>query len=139
MTARETVEMFRDAARHIIDTYEYNEKMIQSLEHAVIDVTHEIEFSQYDVRRGFDAYKRLKEIVVERRRMKNENEVLRDAYDQIIADKTLMNRLNKSVGHARKCEEAQRTRKYYNKSTGTVLGDCVPMVSIQAIRGELND
>jgi len=134
MSPRERVEQFRDLAKGIVETYEYNQTMIADLESAVSDITHEIEFSKYDVRRGFDAYRRMHEITTDRRKKKYENEVLKDLYALIKSDPNYIDKLNRIVGDARKREEMQAGRKYYNRSTGTILGENPTLVSMKAMR-----
>lgn len=66
----------------VIKQYERNEEDIKRIEGELSDLLHEIELSpSKDMYKGYKLYKEIRELRVERRRCKDENELLKDTYE----------------------------------------------------------
>lgn len=65
----ETVNIIREVSR------ELNEQL-STLDKTIIDLQHEIEFGKFDVFRGYKKLKQLQDVLIERREVKNEWELI---------------------------------------------------------------
>ena len=65
----ETVNMIREVSR------ELNEQL-STLDKTIIDLQHEIEFGKFDVFKGYKKLKQLQDVLIERREVKNEWELI---------------------------------------------------------------
>ena len=86
--------------------------MINQLDLLTQDLLHQIEFKNYNVCDGYKLYKELQEVRLERRRLKDENQVIHSAYEFISKDKKLISQLGNIQGVMKKIEEGQQNRVY---------------------------
>ena len=61
-----------------VQRYQVLGQEISDVESKIIDVEHYIEFKQLNARNGYMAYKKLKELLCERRRLKNEQKIINE-------------------------------------------------------------
>ena len=113
--------------QNVIRDYEKGLERIDEIQDELQDIFHEIELSpnknMYD---GYLFYKRIKELRVERRRLKEETEIMKETYEyfkgqQGQAFKTRMQQLQGNAAKLRKTQES-RTYKPRQRSDLTIAG-----------------
>ena len=78
----ETIRNFVQSIREMLTKYECNLTRIQEIESEIIDLDHYIEVMDYkNVPNGYKLYRKQKDLRVERRKLKNENELLKPVYE----------------------------------------------------------
>ena len=78
----------------VVKNYEHNMEKIKCIEDELNDLNHEAEFSKpKDMFSGYKIYKQIRDLRIERRRMKEENELLKDMYDFFTGQHTQQCRL----------------------------------------------
>lgn len=104
--------------QNVINTYEYNEDNIKRIEGELQDIFHEIELTNSkDMFSGYKLYKEIRELRIERRKCKNENELLRDMYEYFKGDQAqhFKSKIQQIQGSSTKVAKAQENRTYTPK------------------------
>lgn len=104
--------------QNVINTYEYNEDNIRRIEGELQDILHEIELTNSkDMFSGYKLYKEIRELRIERRKCKNENELLRDMYEYFKGDQAqhFKNKIQQVQGSSTKIANMQENRTYTPK------------------------
>lgn len=101
--------------QNVIKSYERNEDDIRRIEEELNDINHEIELSSpKDLYKGWLMYKTIRELRIERRRCKNENELLKETYEYFKSQQgqAFKNKIQQLQGNATKVYEIQEHRTY---------------------------
>jgi hypothetical protein len=99
----------------VISNYERDLEDIKRIEGELNDIMHEIELtSSKDMYQGYLLYKQLRELRIERRRCKEEVELLKDTYEYFKSQQgqTFKNKIQQLQGGAAKLREVQERRTY---------------------------
>ena len=99
----------------VIRAYEQNVEDIKRIEGELNDIMHEIELtSSKDMYCGYLFYKQIRELRIERRRCKEENELLKDMYEYFKSQpaQAFKNKIQQLQGSAAKLREVQEHRTY---------------------------
>lgn len=105
------VSIFQD----VVKNYERNESDIKRIEDELNDISHEIELSNAkDMYKGWQMYKLIRDLRIERRRAKEENELLKDMYKFFTSQvgQEFKNKVQQIQGNAAKLREVQEHRTY---------------------------
>lgn len=105
------VSIFQD----VIKNYERNEESIKRIEGELNDLNHEIELTpSRNMYQGYLLYKQVRELRIERRRAKEENELLKDMYEFFKSQvgQEFKNKVQQIQGNAAKLREVQERRTY---------------------------
>lgn len=105
------VSIFQD----VLKNYERNEDSIKRIEEELNDLNHEAELSApKDMYQGYLLYKQVRELRIERRRAKEENELLKDMYDFFKSQvgQEFKNKVQQIQSNAAKLREVQERRTY---------------------------
>lgn len=101
--------------QNTIRDYEMGLERIEQIQDELQDVFHEIELSpnknMYD---GYLLYKRIKELRVERRQLKEETELMKDTYEYFKGQQgqAFKNKMQQLQGSAAKLRKTQESRTY---------------------------
>ena len=112
----------------VIQNYEKNEKTIKEIEAELNDISHEIELSPgKDLYGGWRLYDRIRQLRIQRRRCKEENELLKESYEYLTGVnaqnfKTKMQQLQSSAAKLRDVQE-KRTYKPRVRDDLTIVGE----------------
>lgn len=101
--------------QNVIQNYERDLDDIKRIEGELNDIMHEIELTNSkDMYHGYLLYKQIRELRIERRRCKEEVELLKDTYDYFNSQQgqTFKNKIKQLQGGAAKLREAQEHRTY---------------------------
>jgi hypothetical protein len=96
----------------IITRYENNIRLIDYCEKARIDLLHQLRDHKHDAVKLVKIARLLKQNEEERHAAKDENQVLKSAYDVCIADVATRNRMQKALGDSRKVMNMMQNRTY---------------------------
>lgn len=102
-------------ATDVIKNYERNEDSIKRIEGELNDINHEIELSApKDLYRGWLLYKNIRDLRIERRRYKEENELMKDMYEYFKGQQgqAFKTKIQQIQGNAAKLREIQERRTY---------------------------
>lgn len=105
------VQIFQD----VIKNYERNEERIKCIEGELNDLNHEIELTpSKNMYSGYLLYKSIRELRIERRCCKEENELLKDMYEFFKSQvgQEFKNKVQQIQGSAAKLREVQERRTY---------------------------
>ena len=105
------VSIFQD----VIKNYERNEESIKNIEEELNDLNHEAELSApKNMYQGYLLYKQVRELRIERRRAKEENELLKDMYEFFKSQvgQEFKNKVQQIQSNAAKLREVQERRTY---------------------------
>lgn len=101
--------------QNVIKDYERNLERIKEIEEELNDINHEIEFGNpKNMYLGYLLYKRIKELRIERRRCKEEVEIMKETYDFFIGQQaqSFKNKMQQLQGNAAKLRKTQENRTY---------------------------
>ena len=101
--------------QNVIQNYERDIDDIKRIEGELNDIMHEIELTNSkDMYHGYLLYKQIRELRIERRRCKEEVELLKDTYDYFNSQQgqTFKNKIQQLQGGAAKLREVQEHRTY---------------------------
>lgn len=101
--------------QNVIRDYEYDLERLKEIQDEIQDIEHEIEFSpSKNMYAGYLLYKRIKELRVERRRCKEETELMKETYEFFKSQQgqAFKNKMQQLQGNARKIRKAQESRTY---------------------------
>ena len=101
--------------QNVIKNYEQNEDSIKRIEEELNDLNHEAELSApKNMYQGYLLYKQVRELRIERRRAKEENELLKDMYIFFKSQvgQEFKNKVQQIQGNAAKLRGVQERRTY---------------------------
>ena len=101
--------------QNVIQNYERDLDDIKRIEGELNDIMHEIELTNSkDMYHGYLLYKQIRELRIERRRCKEEVELLKGTYDYFNSQQgqTFKNKIQQLQGGAAKLREVQEHRTY---------------------------
>ena len=99
----------------VVKDYERNMEEIRRIEEELNDLNHEIELScPKDMYKGYLLYKQIRDLRIERRRCKEENELLKDMYEYFKGQQgqAFKSKIQQIQGNAAKLREVQERRTY---------------------------
>ena len=99
----------------VIKNYERNEDRIRCIEEELNDLNHEIELTpSKNMYSGYLLYKSIRELRIERRRCKEENELMKDMYEYFKGQQgqAFKNKIQSIQSNAAKLREVQEHRTY---------------------------
>ena len=99
----------------VIKAYERDVERIDEIQGELQDIEHEIELSpNKNMYEGYILYKQIKDLRMERRRCKEEVEILKDMYEFFTSQvgKEFKNKIQRIQGDAAKLREVQERRVY---------------------------
>ena len=99
----------------VIKAYERDVERIDEIQGELQDIEHEIELSpNKNMYEGYVLYKQIKDLRMERRRCKEEVEILKDMYEFFTSQvgKEFKNKIQRIQGDAAKLREVQERRVY---------------------------
>lgn len=99
----------------VIKNYERNEERIKCIEGELNDLNHEIELTpSRNMYSGYLLYKAIRELRIERRRAKEENELMKDMYEYFKGQQgqSFKSKIQQIQGNAAKLREVQEHRTY---------------------------
>lgn len=99
----------------VVKDYERNVEDIKRIEDELNDLNHEIELScPKDMYKGYLLYKQIRDLRIERRRCKEENELLKDMYEYFKGQQgqAFKSKIQQIQGNAAKLREVQERRVY---------------------------
>jgi len=102
-------------ATDVVKKYESNVEIIKKTEDELNDVYHEIELGKpQDLYGGYKLYKQVKDLRMQRRQAKDENDLLKDMYDYIKSQpgQSFKSKIQSIQGSSAKVYEAQNRRTY---------------------------
>ena len=105
-------KIIRDTIENIIKTYEFNYEEVGNLDFMQQDLLHKIEARPLDVLSGYKIYKQFREVRLNRRKMKLENEMIKPLYDICKKNETIINEISCAIGQSRKVNEDILRKKY---------------------------
>ncbi|MEC5422089.1 hypothetical protein QGM71_01100 [Virgibacillus sp. C22-A2] len=108
----QTATFIRDAIRDIPKQFDYNGKAQSKLDKERQDIMHYMEFCNLNASDGCKAYKDFQRVSKERRKHKNENELLAEINNIFIKLKPHINELDQAIGSLRKVKTNQNNRTY---------------------------
>lgn len=103
-------------ATDVVKKYESNVEIIKKTEDELNDVYHEIELGKpQDLYGGYKLYKQVKDLRMQRRQAKDENDLLKDMYEYIKSQpgQSFKSKIQSIQGSSAKVYEAQ-SRRIYN-------------------------
>lgn len=101
--------------QNVIKDYERNLERIEEIQDELQDIFHEIELSpSKDMYNGYLLYRRIRELRIERRRCKEEVEVMKETYEFFKSQQGqgFKNKMQQLQGNARKVRNTQEARTY---------------------------
>lgn len=99
----------------VIKSYERNEERVKAIEGELNDLNHEIELTpSRNMYSGYLLYKSIRELRIERRQRKEENELMKDMYEYFKGQQgqSFKNKIQQIQGNAAKLREVQERRTY---------------------------
>ena len=99
----------------VMKNYERNLEDIKRIEEELNDLNHEAELSEpKNMYQGYLIYKSIRELRIERRRCKEENELLKDLYEYFKSQvgQEFKHKVQQIQGNAEKLREVQERRTY---------------------------
>lgn len=99
----------------VIKNYEHNNERIRCIEEELNDLNHEIELTpSRNMYSGYLLYKSIRELRIERRKAKEENELLKDMYEFFKSQvgQEFKNKIQQIQSNAAKLREVQERRVY---------------------------
>ena len=106
---------FIQIATDVVKKYESNVEIIKKTEDELNDVYHEIELGKaQDLYGGYKLYKQVKDLRMQRRQAKDENDLLKDMYEYIKSQpgQSFKSKIQSIQGSSVKVYEAQSRRTY---------------------------
>lgn len=108
----ETAVFIRDAIENVPKQLNANKEEIAQLENEIQDLLHILEFTKFNASEGYKLSKQLQTARQERRKLKNENELLSGLCKIFVKIKPQINNLNAVIGDIRNFKETQSKRTY---------------------------
>lgn len=102
-------------ATDVVKKYESNVEIIKKTEDELNDVYHEIELGKaQDLYGGYKLYKQVKDLRMQRRQAKDENDLLKDMYEYVKSQpgQSFKSKIQSIQGSSAKVYEAQNRRTY---------------------------
>ena len=102
-------------ATDVVKKYESNMEIIKKTEDELNDVYHEIELGKaQDLYGGYKLYKQVKDLRMQRRQAKDENDLLKDMYEYVKSQpgQSFKSKIQSIQGSSAKVYEAQNRRTY---------------------------
>ena len=105
--------------QNVIKDYERDLDVIKDIEDQLNDLSHEIELSKpKDMYSGYKLYRQIRELRIERRRAKEEVELLKEIYEYFTSQQgqAFKNKLQQIQSNAAKLRDKQERRTYTPRS-----------------------
>ncbi len=113
LNPEEQIRSFLSFARNAILRYEENQRMIETYQQQTQDILHKIELSEnMDGPGGFRMYKLLRNVRRERRKCKNECDLLKPVYDYLQAHPEMEGQMAQIQGKCRTLKAGIDGRQY---------------------------
>ena len=120
----QALKTFGKFLRDVETRYETNEERVATWQDATQDLLHEIEFApKMNAAKGYAAYAKLREIRIERRRAKTENELIEPMYDWLKGYPDMVNQIGKVQGDSRVTKEKINNRSYTQRTIHSNIED----------------
>lgn len=118
MDAIEAGETILRCINYIVNEYPANYDRIGELDCQLTDISHSIEFTPFDIQRGYKFAKQIQEVRNERRNLKDANELLKPLHDFLSAgtSQAFKNGLATAVLKAKQRERTLPLRIYTPRS-----------------------
>jgi hypothetical protein len=101
--------------QNVVKDYERDLERIEEIQDELQDIMHEIELSAgKDMYSGYLLYKRIRELRIERRRCKEQTELMKETYEYFKSQQgqAFKNKLQQLQGNAAKVRKTQESRTY---------------------------
>lgn len=101
--------------QNVVKDYERDLARIEEIQDELQDIMHEIELSAgKDMYSGYLLYKRIRELRIERRRCKEQTELMKETYEYFKSQQgqAFKNKLQQLQGNAAKLRKTQESRTY---------------------------
>lgn len=108
----QTAVFLRDAIKDIPRRYDHNETMMNKLNSETQDLLHTAELTTFNACEGYRISKDIQKVRQERRRHKNENDLLIHLNDVIKKMQPHLKELNKAIGNIRSEKQRHEKRTY---------------------------
>ena len=112
MDAEEIAVTIRNAIKDIPSHYDWNMNRIEQIQNETDDLIHMLELTNFNASEGYKISRRLKEIRMERRILKDENDLLRPMVGELTNMKNKKGVWDAVVGNVRKVKAGKRKRFY---------------------------
>ena len=112
MDIEQTAILIRDAIRDLPERHRQNKVEIERLQGEQQDLLHFIEFNNVGTVQSHKIYKDIQRVRVERRKLKDENELLEPLVETLRKFKGQLSELDKVIGDIRKVDNKLRNRGY---------------------------
>lgn len=113
LNPEEKIRSFLAFARRVTIRYEENQRMIEAYQQQTQDVLHKIELSEnLDAPGGFKMYKLLRDIRRERRKCKNECDLLKPVFDYLQAHPEMEGQMAQIQGKCKNLKTGIDSRQY---------------------------
>jgi 5'-deoxynucleotidase YfbR-like HD superfamily hydrolase len=109
----ETAVFIRDAIENVPKQLNANHEEIAQIEREIQDLLHVLEFTKFNASEGYKLSKQLQAARQERRKLKNENELLGGLSKIMLKIKPQTDNLNAVIGDIRKRKQMQTNRTYH--------------------------
>ncbi len=104
--------LIRDSVRDLPTRYSENKKRIRRLDEETSDLMHLVELTRFNAFEGFKIAQQLQVVRQERRKLKDENEVLKHLAPYLQSQKNKLGQLDKAIGEIRNTKSRLPVRKY---------------------------
>ena len=101
--------------QNVVKDYERDLERIEEIQDELQDIMHEIELSSgKDMYSGYLLYKRIRELRIERRRCKEQTELMKETYEYFKSQQgqSFKNKMQQLQGNAAKLRKTQEARTY---------------------------
>ncbi len=112
---------FEDA----VERYEHNKKRIAEIEDETMDIIHILELNNHDAVALVKLSAELKRVRMERRELKNENELLETLYHTLPKHDKLLQDLKKCEEHVDRKLRVQADRQYMPRLRHDLMPNCI--------------
>lgn len=112
MDVEQTAVIIRDAIRDIPKQFDDNKTRITEIENEIMDVEHYLEFCRFNAFEGWEYANQIKELRIERRKLKDENDELRHVVGLMQEMKKKAVQFDNAIGNIRKSKGNRIKRSY---------------------------
>ena len=112
MDVEQIAKNMRSGIKDVLTRYEENEDNLRRIERELTDMSHFMELVDLNAFEGFEAYKEYQRLLKERRKCKDENELLKHLKPIAANMKEHSKKLDRAIGEIRTAKMNLATRKY---------------------------